>query len=98
MIEKFLAYGRNFCHFLWNSLIWLFPYLGGKNDEYEKDAEWDSGYPDFRNFLHMAEISGVFPKILYFGSFCASEGKLDEYEKDAEFYSGQSDLEISGLR
>ena len=36
-------------------MIWLFSYLRGKIDEYEKDAEFYSGYSDL-------EISGLSPR------------------------------------
>ena len=52
LIQKFLRFGRNFCHFLRDSLIWLFLLLRGKNDEHRKDAELNSAYSD-------REISGI---------------------------------------
>ena len=57
LIEKFLAYDRNFCHFSRNTLFWLFPLLRGGKDEYKKDAEQYFGYSDL-------EISDIWQKFL----------------------------------
>ena len=81
LIQKFLAYGRKFCHFHRNSLIWLFPLLRGRNDEYRKDAEFY-----FRN--SDLEISGIwqkflpfYPEIIYFDHFRCSEGEMMNAKK-----------------
>ncbi len=75
LIQKFLRFRRTFCHFLRDSLIWLFLLVRRKNDEYKKDAEFYFGYSDI-------EISGIWqkflpfsPKFFIFAIFVARRGK-----------------------
>ena len=59
LIQKFLRFGRNFCHFLRDSFILLFLLLRGENHEYKKDAEFHFEHSD-------TEISGTCQKFLPF--------------------------------